>query len=130
MLRRYSMRFCIGYGTVSRVTATEKAYPNRGKGPQMSTGVDHSGHGRHELPEEPDAPQTFGDEFRDAVSLRTIGLILGVLFLQLGFILSYVGAFHSPTPQRIPLGIVASSSQVSGQAAARLNAVPSSPLSA
>src|SRR6195952_153500 len=96
----------------------------------MSTEAGHSAHGRHESPEEVVAPQSFWDEFRDAVSLRTVGLILGVLFLQLGFILSYVGAFHAPTPQNIPLGIVSSSAQASGQTAARLNAIPSSPLRA
>ncbi len=96
----------------------------------MSTRADIVGHGRHESGEEPVAPQTFWQEFRDAVSLRTIGLIMGVLFLQLGFILSYVGAFHAPTPQQIPLGVVSSSVQVADQTAAKLNAVPSSPLDA
>ncbi len=90
----------------------------------------HNGHGRHESPEEPVAAQGFWEEFRDAVSLRTIGLILGVLFLQLGFILSYVGAFHAPTPQQIPLGVVSSSVQASEQTVAKLNAIPASPLQA
>src|ERR1700712_64999 len=94
----------------------------------MSTEAGQRAHGRHESPEEVVAPQSFWDEFRDAVSLRTVGLILGVLFLQLGFILSYVGAFHAPTPQNIPLGIVSSSAQVADQTAAKLNAIPSSPL--
>jgi hypothetical protein len=44
----------------------------------------------------------FLDELHDAVSLRTFLLVFGVLLLQLGFILSYVGAFHSPRPVRIP----------------------------
>jgi hypothetical protein len=45
-------------------------------------------------------------EFKDAVSSRTALMVIGVL-LQLGFILSYVGAFHSTKPVRIPVGVVA-----------------------
>lgn len=46
-------------------------------------------------------------ELGDAVSLRTIGLVLGVLLLQIGFIASYVGAFHDPGPHGIDIGVVA-----------------------
>src|SRR4051812_33413476 len=93
----------------------------------MSTATPY---GRHELPEEAPEPQSFVAEFRDAISLRTVGLILGVLFLQLGFVLSYVGAFHAPAPQRIPLGVVSASAEASGQTAAKLNTIPSAPLAA
>ncbi len=75
-------------------------------------------------------PQSFREEFRDAVSLRTIGLIVGVLLLQLGFILSYVAAFHAPTPRQIPLGVVSASAPLSDQAAAKINAIPAHPLRA
>ncbi|HET9077877.1 MAG TPA: hypothetical protein VFN68_13165 [Acidimicrobiales bacterium] len=50
---------------------------------------------------------SFWSEMRDAVSGRTAGLILGVLAIQLLFISSYVGAFHAPTPHRVPLEVVA-----------------------
>ncbi|MGC8510406.1 MAG: DUF3533 domain-containing protein [Acidimicrobiales bacterium] len=46
-------------------------------------------------------------EVRDAVSWRTAALVAGVLALQLGFILSYVGAFHAPRPHDVTLGVVA-----------------------
>src|SRR3954453_14029306 len=93
----------------------------------MSTATPY---GRHELPEEAPEPQSFGAEFRDAVSLRTVVLILGVLLLQLGFVLSYVGAFHAPTPQHIPLGVASPSTQASGRVVAKINSIPSAPLAA
>jgi hypothetical protein len=74
-------------------------------------------------------PQGFWGELWDAVSPRTIALISGVLLLQLAFILSYVGAFHAPTPQRIPIAVVAPA-QVSARVVKQLNAVPSGPLAA
>lgn len=72
-------------------------------------------------------------ELRAAVTPRAFLLVLGVFVLQLGFILSYAGAFHQPTPHRIALGVVAP--QGAGQAAAqqvasRLNALPDEPLHA
>lgn len=85
-------------------------------------------HGRHEAVEEPVAPQGVWAEFRDAVSLRTVGLIVGVLLLQAGFILSYVGAFHAPTPHRISLGVVSAAG--ADQTAARLNGIAGEPLAA
>lgn len=74
-------------------------------------------------------PQTFLAEVRDAISTRTFLLVLGVLFLQLAFILSYVGAFHAPKPHRIPVAVVAPA-PVASQFVAGLNGVPSSPLHA
>lgn len=70
------------------------------------------------------------DELRDAVSLRTFGLVLGVLALQIGFVLSYVGALHAPTPHRIPIGVVAPTAAAADQLAAQLNALPGDPLRA
>ena len=75
------------------------------------------------------AVQTFQAEFRDAVSPRTVGLLFGVLLLQLGFILSYVGAFHSPQPHQIPIAVVAPA-QVSAETVGKLNAIPSNPVKA
>jgi hypothetical protein len=45
-------------------------------------------------------------EFRDAVTPRAAGLMLAVLVVQMAFIGSYIGAFHSPKPQRIPIAVV------------------------
>jgi hypothetical protein len=87
-------------------------------------------HGRHESPQGEVVPQGFWSEFKDAVALRTVGLIVGVLLLQMGFILSYVGAFHAPAPHEIPLGVVAPTSQVSAQTVGKLNSVNGSPISA
>ncbi|WP_111765088.1 DUF3533 domain-containing protein [Nakamurella deserti] len=86
--------------------------------------------GRHQAPEEPVAPQRVWAEFRDAVSLRTVGLIVGVLLLQIGFILSYVGAFHAPTPHRIALGVVSASAPAAQQTAGQLSAISGEPLAA
>jgi hypothetical protein len=74
-------------------------------------------------------PKGFLAEMRDAVSLRTAGLIIGVLALQVGFILSYVGAFHAPAPHRIAIA-VAAPAQVSAQLVPKLNAIPSAPVHA
>ncbi len=69
----------------------------------------------------------FAAEVRDAISVRTIGLVVGVLFLQLGFILSYVGAFHATAPHRIDVAVVAPA-QVSDQLVAGLNGITAEPL--
>lgn len=46
-------------------------------------------------------------ELRDAITPRAFLLMVGVLVVQLGFLLSYVGAFHHPDPQRVPLAVAA-----------------------
>nr|WP_232384072.1 DUF3533 domain-containing protein [Actinomadura violacea] len=76
---------------------------------------------------EPD--RGFAGELRDAVTLRSFTLVAGVLILQLAFILSYIGAFHSPTPHRIPVAVVAPG-QAAGGVAAQLNALKGAPLKA
>jgi hypothetical protein len=50
-------------------------------------------------------------------------LVLGVLLLQLGFIFSYVAAFHNPKPHRIPVGIVAPAA-IAPRVVRQLDAVP------
>jgi hypothetical protein len=75
------------------------------------------------------ARKTFLAEFHDAVSFRTLALVAGVLLLQLGFILSYVGAFHSPRPVRIPIGVVAPPA-LATKVPAELNGIASDPLRA
>lgn len=83
-------------------------------------------HGRHESPEPP--PLGFWAECRDAVAPRTVLLVIGVLLLQMGFILSYVGAFHAPVPHRI--GIAVAPASASAQVVDKLNAIGGSPLAA
>jgi hypothetical protein len=79
-------------------------------------------------PEAAPVRQRFISELFDAISFRTFLLVLGVLLVQMGFVLSYVGAFHHPTPHQIPIAIVApaTSSQVVGE----INNVPGYPLHA
>lgn len=72
------------------------------------------------------APQGFWAELTGAVQLRTVGLIVGVLLLQLGFVLSYVGAFHQPTPHRIGIAVVAPAS-VSASTVDGLNSLQGEP---
>ena len=79
---------------------------------------------KHAAPEPPD---TLQDRFRDAIAPRTLLLGVGVLLLQFAFILSYIGAFHSPTPHQIPVTLVAPE-QLAGQLVDQLNGVPGQPL--
>ncbi|MFE2431016.1 DUF3533 domain-containing protein [Streptomyces sp. NPDC059373] len=81
----------------------------------------------HARPETP--PHGFGAELRDAISLRAFALVLGGLVVQLAFIVSYLGAFHSPTPHRIPVAVVAAD-QARGQIVAKLNALSGDPVKA
>jgi len=81
---------------------------------------------KHEAAE---PPETLGDRFRDAIAPRTLVLGLGVLLLQFGFILSYIGAFHAPAPHRIPVTVVAPE-QVAAQVVDKLNAVAGEPVAA
>lgn len=58
----------------------------------------------------PDAPTPHRSTSpTDRYSARQILIVvtLGVLALQLGFITSYVAAFHQPTPRNIPIAVVA-----------------------
>ncbi|MFI0540651.1 DUF3533 domain-containing protein [Streptomyces sp. WSLK1-3] len=71
----------------------------------------------------------FAAEFKDAVTFRAFGLVLGGLLVQLAFIVSYVGAFHSPVPHRIPVAVVAPQ-QASAQIVAQLNALDGEPVRA
>ncbi|GHB53344.1 membrane protein [Streptomyces viridiviolaceus] len=70
---------------------------------------------------------SFPDEVKDAVTPRATLLVLGVLALQLLFIASYVGALHDPEPRDVPFGVVAPPA-AAGQAVARLERLPGSPL--
>ncbi len=77
----------------------------------------------------PEPPETLQDRFRDAIAPRTLLLGIGVLLLQFAFILSYIGAFHSPSPHRIPVTVVAPS-QVVGQIVDQLNGTAGQPVTA
>ncbi|MGW7468038.1 DUF3533 domain-containing protein [Streptomyces xantholiticus] len=72
--------------------------------------------------------RSFLDELKDAVSVRAALLVLGVLALQLGFITSYIGAFHQPKPHRIPLAVTSPDTQVADEALYRLARLPGDPL--
>ena len=60
---------------------------------------------------------------RATLTPRVVALVVGVLLVQLGFLLSYIGAFHHPDPQRIPLAVVAPK-----DAAQRIDALPGRPV--
>ncbi|WP_211215282.1 DUF3533 domain-containing protein [Actinoalloteichus spitiensis] len=68
-------------------------------------------------------------QVRDALTPRAALLVVAVLALHLAFVLSYVGAFHAPTPQRVPVAVVAPTGQ-SDQLADRLDDLPGQPLRA
>lgn len=71
----------------------------------------------------------FRAEARDAITPRTGLLILGVLILELAFVVSYIGAFHSPTPERLPVAVVAPAAERQ-RVVDELNGIPGEPLSA
>ncbi|MFC9114542.1 MULTISPECIES: DUF3533 domain-containing protein [Streptomyces] len=68
-----------------------------------------------------------GAQLRDAITARAALVMLGVLLLQLGFALSYMGAFHAPEPHKIPVTLVAPP-EAEREAVERLNALPGDPL--
>ncbi|MFT4081230.1 MAG: DUF3533 domain-containing protein [Nocardioides sp.] len=73
--------------------------------------------------------KTFWAELQDAVSPRTVALVVGVLFVQVAFVASYVGAFHHQSPKDISFGVVAPTSSAA-QLASSLNAEDGHPVSA
>ncbi|WP_422748198.1 ABC transporter permease [Mycobacterium sp. WMMD1722] len=77
----------------------------------------------------PEAPETIADRLRDAVAPRTLALGVGVLILQFGFILSYIGAFHAPAAHRIPVTVLAPP-QMAEQVVDRLNGIAGEPVDA
>jgi hypothetical protein len=70
----------------------------------------------------------FTGELKDAITKRAVFLVLGVLGLQVLFIISYVGALHSPSLSRVPFDLVAPAS-VAGPLSSSLNGLPGQPLS-
>lgn len=75
------------------------------------------------------APRGFWTRLRGAVPPRIAAMLVGALLLQLGFVLSYVGAFHDPQPHRIPLA-VAAPQRVAPDVVDKLNGIPGHPLKA
>ena len=84
---------------------------------------------KHEAPEHEAPDDAVRHRFRDAIAPRTLLLGVGVLLLQFAFILSYLGAFHSPSPHQIPV-IVVAPDQLAGSVVEHLNAIPGQPLKA
>ncbi|MFI9310226.1 DUF3533 domain-containing protein [Streptomyces triculaminicus] len=75
----------------------------------------------------PDGGSRFAQEVREAVTGRAALLVIGALALQLAFVISYIGAFHSPRPKEIPIGVVAPR-QIAGSLVDKLAALPGDPL--
>ncbi|PWJ47216.1 Protein of unknown function [Quadrisphaera granulorum] len=74
------------------------------------------------------AHPTLRAELRDAIAPRTVALVVAVLLLQMGFVLSYVGAFHHPKPREVAVTVVGPTQQVADQTAAALNGINGRPL--
>ncbi|MEU6236491.1 DUF3533 domain-containing protein [Kitasatospora sp. NPDC047058] len=62
-------------------------------------------------------------ELKGAVTPRTALMVIAVLLLQFGFITSYVGALHHPTPHELSIAVVAPP-QVSPKLVGALESVP------
>jgi hypothetical protein len=139
-----------GDGTTEPAEPAESTEPAEPAGPSGPTGptepaesteptepAESTGPTEPTEPTEPTAHDerrpSFGAELRDSLSTRVVALVIAVLVLQLGFIASYLGAFHNPRPHDIPLAVVAPSGAppgVAGQAVAGLNRLPAHPLKA
>ena len=59
-------------------------------------------------------------DIRDAITLRAFLLVVATVGLGLGFVVSYVGALHSPRLQNLPITVVSDNPQVTGQLVSRL----------
>lgn len=71
--------------------------------------------------------------FAEVMTRRAALMLVGVFVLQIGFIASYIGAFHSPTPHQIPLAVVAPAGAPASaveQTVEQLNALSDEPLDA
>ena len=75
----------------------------------------------------PAGQQGFLAEFLGAFNRRTFLLVIGVLLIQVGFVFSYVGAFHHPSPHRVPIAVLAPA-QISAHLVSKLNAIGGQPL--
>lgn len=81
----------------------------------------------------PDAHRSTSPTDRYSRRQILVAVTVGVLLLQLGFITSYVAAFHQPTPRDIPVAVVAEPGLPAGvdvQVAERLDAIDGHPVDA
>lgn len=85
-----------------------------------------AGAARHAAPE---PPETLRDRLSDIFSPKTVAMAIGALILQLGFILSYLGAFHAPAAHSIPVAIAAPA-EVTTRVIDELNKVAGQPINA
>jgi hypothetical protein len=67
-------------------------------------------------------------DLKDAVTVRAALLVIAVLGLGIGFIVSYVGGLHHPTPRNLPVDVVAPA-QIQAQTITGLDALSGQPLS-
>src|SRR5690349_367016 len=68
-----------------------------------------------------------GARWRSGLNARNTLLVVAILGIQIGFIASYLGAFHNPKPHRVPLAVVAPAgtpAPVARQTVDKLNATP------
>ncbi|MGO9788455.1 MAG: DUF3533 domain-containing protein [Solirubrobacteraceae bacterium] len=75
----------------------------------------------------PATQQGFLAELVDAFNRRVFLLVIAVLLIQAGFVFSYVGAFHQPTPHQVPIAVVGPG-QISHHLVSELNAIHGQPL--
>lgn len=78
-------------------------------------------------------PPSFLGELRDAVTPRAALMMIGVFLLQCGFIASYLGAFHAPTPRQVTVSVAPGAgvpTSAVDQTVQQLNALSGRPLDA
>ncbi|MCL3818080.1 DUF3533 domain-containing protein [Aeromicrobium wangtongii] len=81
------------------------------------------------MPESTNEPSSFSI----GPTLSPVVLLIGVLLIQLGFTASYVGAFHSPTPDKVPIAVAppaGAPDQPARELARTLNGLDDKPLKA
>lgn len=95
----------------------------------MSDGKHRAGREDSNGPGPAPAGPAFRQDLRGAVTPRAVILLLGVLILEMAFVVSFIGAFHSPRPRNLPLAVVAPG-QAQARLVAELNSLPGEPLDA
>ncbi|MFD6903592.1 DUF3533 domain-containing protein [Streptomyces sp. NPDC060077] len=95
----------------------------------MSDGKHRAGREDSNGPGPAPAGPAFRQGLRGAVTPRAVILLLGVLILEMAFVVSFIGAFHSPRPRNLPLAVVAPG-QAQARLVAELNSLPGEPLDA
>lgn len=115
-------------------TGAEASDTGRHRGSQRAPRAEQAA--RHRAPTHQPRPgfERSSDEDRatrlhEVLGPRTIGLLAGCLLLQVLFIASYVGAFHSPQPHALKVD-VAGPAAILPQVTGQLNAIPGNPVEA